>query len=117
MAHCIWNDAENTHKYHLASWRHVTMKKEYERLGVSDLRELNLCLLGSWIKRYSVDKEKIWKLLVEFKYKTSNPNILTCSDLGASNFCKGVMWTAQAARMGYKCKVGNGEKVRFWEDM
>jgi hypothetical protein len=40
MAHCLWNDGENSHKYHLASWKHVTMKKEYGSLGVPDLREL-----------------------------------------------------------------------------
>jgi hypothetical protein len=27
MAHCLWNDGENSNKYHLASWRHVTMKR------------------------------------------------------------------------------------------
>jgi hypothetical protein len=29
MAHCLWNDDENVHKYHLAGWRHVAMKKEF----------------------------------------------------------------------------------------
>jgi hypothetical protein len=58
MAHYLWNDGENSHKYHLASWKHVTMKKEYGGLGIPDLRELNLFLLRSWIKRYSVDKGK-----------------------------------------------------------
>jgi hypothetical protein len=81
--------------------------KEYEGLGVPDLRELNLWLLGSWIRRYSTNKEKIWKMLVDFKYKTCNPNVLACRDVGASNFWKGVMWAAQAVRMGYKWKVGD----------
>ena len=26
------------------------------------------------------------------------------------------MWAAQAAKMGYRWKVGNGRKIRFWED-
>jgi hypothetical protein len=76
MAHCLWNDDENVHKYHLAGWKHVAMKKEYGGLGVPDLRELNLCLLVSWIKRYAADKDKIWRLLIDFKYNTNNPNIL-----------------------------------------
>jgi hypothetical protein len=41
-----------------------------------------LCLLGSWIRRYSADKEKIWKMLIDFKYRTDSPNILTCSNAG-----------------------------------
>jgi hypothetical protein len=29
---------------------------------------------------------------------------------------KGVKWAAQAAKLGYCWKVGNGKKIRFWED-
>jgi hypothetical protein len=117
MAHYLWNDGDNVHKYHLASWKQVAMKKEYEGLGIPDLRELNLCFLGSWIRKYFVDKNKIWRHLVDFKYKTNNPNVLHCKDLGASNFWKGVMWAASVVKMGYRWKVRDGSKVRFWEDM
>jgi hypothetical protein len=57
--HCLWNNDSDYHRYHLASWKHVTMKKEYGWLGVLDLRELNLYLLCSCIRRYSQDSEKI----------------------------------------------------------
>jgi hypothetical protein len=71
--------------YHLASCKHVTMK-EYGGLGVPDLRELNLCLLGSWVRRYSQDSEKNWKMLIDYKYNTRNPNLFTCREIGVSNF-------------------------------
>jgi hypothetical protein len=64
------------------------MKKEYGGLG--NLRELNICLLGSWIMRYSMDKDKILKLLIDFKYNICKPNILTCRDTWSSNLWKGV---------------------------
>jgi hypothetical protein len=86
MAHCLWNDGENAHKYHLASLKQVAMKKEYGGLGIPDLRELKLYLLGSCIRRYTIDREKIWKQLVDFKYRTDSPNILNFNDVGASNF-------------------------------
>jgi hypothetical protein len=47
MAHCLWNNDCDSHKYHLANWKLVSMKKEIGGLGVPNLRELNLCLLGS----------------------------------------------------------------------
>jgi hypothetical protein len=47
MAHCLWNNDTDCHMCHLASWKYVTMKKDFGGLGVPDLRELNLCLLGS----------------------------------------------------------------------
>jgi hypothetical protein len=115
MAHCLWNNDSDCHMYHLGSWKHVTMKKEYGGLGVPDLRELNLCLLGLWIRRYSQDSDKIWKLLIDYKYNTRNPNLFTCRENGVSNFWKGVLWVARVVKMGYRWKLGNGTKVRFWE--
>jgi hypothetical protein len=31
-------------------------------------------------------------------------------------FWKGVLWAAKAAKVGYQWKVGDGERVKFWED-
>jgi hypothetical protein len=61
MTHCLWNNENDSHRYHLANWQLVSMKKEYGGLGVPNLRELNLCLLGSWVSRYFRDGSKIWK--------------------------------------------------------
>jgi hypothetical protein len=93
------------------------MLKEYDGLGVFDLRELNLYLLGYWIGRYVRDKDKIWKMLIDFKYKTSNQDILTYNDIGSSNSWKGVMWAAWTTKFGFRWKVGNEVNVRFWEDI
>jgi hypothetical protein len=40
---------------------HEYMKKEFGGLGIPNIRELNLCLLDSWLRRYSLDDNKIWK--------------------------------------------------------
>jgi hypothetical protein len=56
------------------------MKKEFGGLGIPNMRDLNICLLASWIRRYANDSDKTWRLLIDFKYKTSSPNILTCRD-------------------------------------
>jgi hypothetical protein len=116
MSHYLWNNDNDSHKYHLANWQLVSMRKEFGGLGIPNLRDLNICLLGSWLKRYCSDNDKIWKQLIDFKYRTASPNFLMCNDVGASNFWKGVMWAAQVARMGFRWKVGRGDKVRFWED-
>ena len=73
-----------------------------------------LCLLTSWLKRYNNDRNKLWRELIDFKYGTSNSNIFHSKINGASEFFKGFMWAAQAARMGFKWKIGNGCKVRFF---
>jgi hypothetical protein len=117
MGHCLWNSSNESHRYHLASWQQVNMKQEFGGLGVPNLRELYLCLLGSWVRWYSSDKDKIWKKLVDYKYNTSNPNIFTCKELGVSNFWKGVIWAARVAKMGNRWQVGNEVKIHFREDV
>jgi hypothetical protein len=44
MAHCLWDNYEGHCKYHLARLELVAMKKEYGGLGISNIRELNICL-------------------------------------------------------------------------
>ena len=116
MAHFFWNNQEGGKKFHLASWPMVSQKKEYGGLGVPDLQQLNMCLLASWISRYHLNKESLWRKIVDFKYKTCEPNIFCCPELEASPFWKGVLWACKAAKMGYSWKIGDGRTVRFWED-
>jgi hypothetical protein len=114
MANCHWNDDGDYHRYHLAACYYG---KRFWGLGIPNLRELNLCLLGSWIRIYSLDKDKLWKQIVDYKHETSSPNIFACGNRGVSNFWKWVLWVARAAKFGFRWKLGNGANVRFWEDV
>lgn len=66
LANCLWSDHEGKHKYHLANWESISMLKDFGGLGVPNLRDLNICLLGSWVKRYQAGGGKLWKELVDF---------------------------------------------------
>jgi hypothetical protein len=59
MANCLWNDSEGNHKYHLANWDSISMRKQYGGVGVPNLRDLNICLLSFSIKRYQGGKGKL----------------------------------------------------------
>lgn len=91
LANCLWNDTEGNHKYHLANWESVSILKEFGGLGIPNLRDLNMCLLGSWIRRYQMGEGKLWKEIIDFKYNTNSPNIFYASDTNGSQFCKGFM--------------------------
>lgn len=116
MANCLWNDNEDHHRWHLTNWGSISMCKQFGGLGIPDLRDLNLCLLGSWLKRYQLDSDKQWRKIIDSKYNTKNPNIFCSSTVGASQFFRGVMWAAKAAKMGYRWKIGDGRMIKFWED-
>ena len=118
MSHFLWNNNEESHKYQLANWQLVAQMKEVGGFGIPDMRNLNLSLLSSWIFRYGLQSESIWVKIVDHnhKYNTNKPNFMCSNSPTASPFWKGVMWALQAARMGIKWLVGDGKRVRFWED-
>lgn len=116
MANFFWNDQDDKHKYRLANIQLISQKKEFGGLGIPDLGNLNMCLLASWIARYHLRENVLWREIVDHKYRTDKPNLLCCPELGASPFWKGVLWAAKAAQMGYQWEIGDGRTVRFWED-
>jgi hypothetical protein len=83
---------------------------------VLDLKDLNLCLLPSWVQRYHTTNQKMWKDIVDCKYQTNSPNLFYCPNRHSSPFWKGVLCAAKGAKMGLKWKIGNGWKAKFWED-
>jgi len=82
MTNYLWGDEDDKHKFHLVNWETVSMCKDFGGLGIPNLRDLNLCLLGSWLRRYQVSGEKLWRQLLDFKYNTSDPNIFHTSSWG-----------------------------------
>ena len=58
----------------------------------------------------------MWNKIVDYKYKLDSPKLFCSADLGVSPFWKGVMWAKQAVQIGIKWLVGDGRRVRFWED-
>jgi hypothetical protein len=115
MTHCFWDSYEGHRKMHLANWHLICMKKKHGGLGVLDIKDLNLCLLGSRVKRYILDENKIWRKVVHNKYGRRR-NIFWFHGSHASHFWKGIIYAAQALKFGYRWVHGDGRTIRFWED-
>jgi hypothetical protein len=62
------------------------MAKDFGGTGVPNLRDLNICLIASWIKRYQEGGGKLWTELIDFKYQTTQPNILHTRVTNSSQF-------------------------------
>jgi hypothetical protein len=99
----------------LANWHLICTEKEFGELGIPDLRDLNLCLLGSWVNRFISDDGKLWRSIVGRKYCRED-NIFYSESRHASPFWKGVMMAAKAVKLGYRWIPGNGKRIHFWED-
>jgi hypothetical protein len=103
-------------KLHLANWHLECMKKEHGGLGIPNLKDLNMCLLGSWVKRYIKDEGKLWRNIVDRKY-CSRDNIFYTDKTHDSPFWKGVILAAQAMKFGYRWVPRNGRMIHFWKDI
>ena len=68
------------------------MCKDFGGLGIPNLRDLNISLLGSLQKGIVQIKESFEKR--DFKYDTNKPNVLHSRTAGSSSFFKGFMWAA-----------------------
>ena len=64
IGHFFWDNTEEKHKYHLANWQMISQEKECGGMGVPDLRDLNLCLLASWIPIYSLSEHDLWSKII-----------------------------------------------------
>jgi hypothetical protein len=86
-------------------------------MGVPNLRDLNLCLIASWVQRYHDAEGRLWRVIIDHKYNNCSPNLFCCTPRNASPFLKCVLWAAKAAKLGFRWQLGSGRKIRFWEDL
>jgi hypothetical protein len=91
------------------------MKKEFGGLGIPDLRDLNLCLRVSWVKRFISDEGKLQRSIVGRKYCREN-NKFYSENRQTSLFWKGVVMATKVVKLGYRWILGNGKRIHFWED-
>jgi hypothetical protein len=101
MTKNFWNDQENNYKYHLSNIGSLTQRKEAWGLGIRDLRDINLCLLTSWVQRYHDEEANCGRRLLMLNTQLAPP-ICFVAMIGLVPFWKGVMWATTATKWEYK---------------
>ncbi|GKU98548.1 hypothetical protein SLEP1_g11540 [Rubroshorea leprosula] len=101
-------------------------KKEWEGLGVRDLRKFNLALMGKWWGRLASMDKGLWRRVIEGKYSEGighwmdwvrdgkGTRSLWWRDACSLNIRDGenVGWLLE----GFRIKIGEGKGVSFWWD-
>ena len=63
----LWQEEEDTKKYHLVKWEDVCRHKDMSGFGVTDLDVLSICLLSKWIFKVE-NEQRVWQSLARKKY-------------------------------------------------
>lgn len=92
----MWSESDAEQKIHLTNIPSICMKKEYGGMDIPNIQDLNICLIGSWIKRYTLGDVILCKKVIDAKYNTRSPNVLCCHDPHPSQYWKQVMWARKA---------------------
>jgi hypothetical protein len=115
----LWGGIGNEFKFHLVNWARICLPIKSGGLGVRNLIQFNRALLGKWLWRYAMDREALWRLVVETKYDSTRGG--WCSKEVMGTFGVGV-W--KHIRRGWdkfstfvRFEVGVGSKVSFWHDI
>ncbi|CAJ2667177.1 unnamed protein product [Trifolium pratense] len=99
----FWGGSEDIRKVSWINWNTICLRKEYGGLGVRQLREFNLALLGKWCWRMLVDREGLWFRVLAGRYGVERERL-------CEGGARGSTWWRELARI----RDGGGEAGRGW---
>jgi hypothetical protein len=114
---------EDLQKTSWISWKIICLRKEHVGLGVRQLREFNLALLGKWCWRMFVDRWGLWFRVLVARYGVERGGLQEGGRRASS-------WWRQIATLrdgvggagggwfgeGVESKVGDGSDTFFWTE-
>ena len=106
-------------KDHFIRWDVINRPKELGGLGFGKTSLRNIALLGKWIWRFPREKSGLWHKVIASIYGT-HPNGWDANMVVRwSHECpwKAIAQVFQVFSPFVCLVVGNGERIRFWEDL
>uniref|UniRef100_A0A2N9GR88 Reverse transcriptase domain-containing protein n=1 Tax=Fagus sylvatica TaxID=28930 RepID=A0A2N9GR88_FAGSY len=114
----LWCGMDEKPKFHLVKWSQICVPLRFGGLAVRDIRCFNKALLGKWLWRYGMDREAMWRSVVEAKYGSVWGG--WCSNSGKGPHGVSVWkfirqgWDSFYSHCSFL--VGDGQRVKFWHD-
>jgi hypothetical protein len=112
----FWQSDEHKKKYRLSKWSILCRPKDQGGLGIEVLELKNKCLLSKWLFKI-LSEEGMWQQLLCNKYLKNKTLAQVEVRPTDSPFWKGLMHVKEDFFKRGSFKVGDGQSVRFWEDV
>ena len=114
----LWQGCEESKKIRLVNWKIVCSPKDSSGLGIRPLRNMNQALLGKWLWRLGKDSDGLWRSILIDKYKVRrNGWDISPPSQMCSTFQKGIYSIKDNFANSIRYRVGNREKISFWQDI
>ena len=118
----LWGGGPDQNKIAWISWEAVCLPKKKGGLGIKDINNFNMALLGKWESNLRQHKGELWAKVLESKYGGWR-GLAEVDRVGH----KSIWWRdlqkaltsshqGQLIQKGMKWKVGSGDQIKFWED-
>ncbi|RVW19678.1 Structural maintenance of chromosomes protein 3, partial [Vitis vinifera] len=115
----LWSGAGERKRDHLIRWEVVSRPREMGGLGFGKTSMRNSALLGKWLWRFPRERSGLWHKVIASIYGT-HPNGWDANMVVRwSHRCpwKAIAQVFQEFSPFVRLVVGNGERIRFWEDL
>ena len=118
MRDFLWDGGDLVGGEHLVDWEVVCRAKEKGGLGIGNLRKRNKVLLMKWLWRLPKEDRVLWHKVIKSIFGL-HPNLWDTRVDDKRTFrspWKAISSLYNEFHQLVSFKVGNGSKVRFWED-
>ncbi|RVW39554.1 Transposon TX1 uncharacterized 149 kDa protein [Vitis vinifera] len=115
----LWSGVGEGKRDHLVRWDVVCKPKTIGGLGLGNISWRNLALLGKWLWRYPREGSALWHQVILSIYGSHSNGWDANTLVRWSHRCpwKAIAQVFQEFSLITRYVVGNGERIRFWEDL
>ncbi|WKA01530.1 hypothetical protein VitviT2T_019810 [Vitis vinifera] len=115
----LWSGVGEGKRDHLVRWDVVCKLKTIGDLGLGNISWRNLALLGKWLWRYPREGSALWHQVILSIYGSHSNGWDANTLVRWSHRCpwKAIAQVFQGFSLITRYVVGNGERIRFWEDL
>jgi hypothetical protein len=112
----FWQSDDTRRKYRLTKWNIICRPKDQGGLGIEVLDIKNRCLLSKWLFSL-LNEDGVWQELIQNKYLSQKTLSEVQPKPTDSPFWKGLMQVKDDFFARGRFTLGNGQSIRFWEDI
>ncbi|KAJ9674188.1 hypothetical protein PVL29_023628 [Vitis rotundifolia] len=115
----LWSRVGEGKRDHLVSWDIVCNPKAKGGLGFGKISLRNIALLGKWLWRYPREGSALWHQVILSIYGSHSNGWDANTLVRWSHRCpwKAIAQVFQEYSMLTRFVAGNGDRIRFWEDL